>query len=112
MLGLSRKAKVADAPADSTLPADVQIALESVSILVRPSNDDEGAPRIFVNWMGTGSFLYADDKPAQAVAKAFPELNDAQIKRACRALAGLVKKYMAEPSPHNEQPRRNWVMEW
>lgn len=121
MLGLRRQgAQVTAVPAEiDTLPADVQAAIEGAQIIVRPGNDADGAgaERIFVQWPGVKvhAWLYSIETAAESLAKVYPDLNEAQLKRACRAVAGVVKSQLRESSPYGQdrQPRKtNWVTNW
>lgn len=99
-------------PVAVALPADVQAAIEGASVVIRPG-DDENGPRIYVQWPGTRvqAWRYSDTTTAEALTKAYPDLNEQQIARAARAVAGLVARKLREPSPYVE-PRRNWIMDW
>jgi len=83
-----------------------------VSVLVRPGSD-ENEPRVFIQWPGAAiqGWLYSPELSADVLKKTYPELNDNQVARACRALAGLVAQKMREPSPFIA-PRRNWVKDF
>lgn len=119
MIGLRRKRVEAVPPSasDTSLPADVLAAIEGASIIHRHSVDDDGTPRIFVQWAHRGmqSFLYTDETAAESLAKLYPELNDRQIVRACFAMAGVVKASLRGPAQFEGQvvrEKKNWVTNW
>ncbi|MCY1371751.1 hypothetical protein D9M69_589090 [compost metagenome] len=52
------------------------------------------------------------DSDVERLAKAFPELTEAQLQRACRYLASLVRNHLRMVENGGEPKRRSWVNDW
>ena len=93
----------------AALPADVLVAVEGVSVLVRSSRDENGLARAIIAWPGNGGgWVHGAESTPAAVRQAFPELDDKQVERAVRALVGIVAVRTKEAMPE----RRNWVHDY
>lgn len=93
----------------AALPADVLAAVEGVSVLVRSSRDEIGLPRAIITWPSNGGgWVHGVESTPAAVRHAFPDLDDKQVERAARALAGIVEARTKSAMPN----RRNWVHDY
>ncbi|WP_052816807.1 hypothetical protein [Stutzerimonas stutzeri] len=95
----------------SALPSEVLAALDGAAIYARQPGED-GAPRVIVQPVGFGGFIYDRTAAADFVAAAFPELNDAQASRATRYIGSLVGGYLRQAEHDMAEPRRNWATNW
>lgn len=99
---------------NSALPAEVLAALDGAAIYARQPGED-GAPRVIVQPVGFGGFIYDSQAAADFVAAAFPELNDAQASRAARYIGSLVSSYLRQAEQDMTELRRagrNWATNW
>jgi len=96
---------------NSALPAEVLAALDGAAIYARQPGED-GAPRVIVQPVGFGGFIYDSQAAADFVAAAFPELNDAQASRAARYIGSLVSRHLRQTEQDMAEPRRNWATNW
>ncbi|MGE4337385.1 MAG: hypothetical protein AB7E55_15585 [Pigmentiphaga sp.] len=95
----------------SALPSEVLATLDGAALYARQPGED-GAPRIIVQPVGFGGFIYDRAAAADFVAAAFPELNDAQASRAARYIGSLVGSYLRQAEQDMTEPRRNWATNW
>ncbi|MEX5449692.1 hypothetical protein [Stutzerimonas stutzeri] len=95
----------------SALPSEVLAALDGAAIYARQPGED-GAPRVIVQPVGFGGFIYDHTAAADFVAAAFPELNVAQASRAARYIGSLVSSYLRQTEQDMAEPRRNWATNW
>lgn len=93
----------------SALPSEVLAALDGAAIYARQPGE---APRVIVQPVGFGGFIYDRTTAADFVAAAFPELNDAQASRAARYIGSLVSSYLRQTEQDMAEPRRNWATNW
>ncbi|MEQ6614196.1 hypothetical protein ACRS57_03695 [Pseudomonas aeruginosa] len=107
---LRRKRKEGEVVESTALPAEVLAALDGASFHMRPAGED-GEPRTVVQPAGLSGWIHGDND-AQRLAKAFPELTEAQLQRACRYLASLVRNHLRMVENGGERERRNWVNSW
>ena len=94
---------------NSALPAEVLAALDGAAIYARQPGEE---PRVIVQPVGFGGFIYDSQAAADFVAAAFPELNDAQASRAARYIGSLVSSYLRQTEQDMAEPRRNWATNW
>lgn len=94
----------------TALPSEVLAAIEGATFHPRPDGDD-GAPRTVVQLCHLRGWIHGADD-AKYLANAFPELTDAQIARACRYLATVVRRHINLMQTGGNSPRKNWVHEW
>ncbi|WP_313038241.1 hypothetical protein [Stutzerimonas nitrititolerans] len=95
----------------SALPVEVLAALDGAAIYARQPGEDD-APRVIVQPVGFGGFIYDSQAAANFVEAAFPELNDAQTRRAVRYIGGLVGSFLRQAEQDMTEPRRNWATNW
>lgn len=107
MFGWLKREKQAQDANAAALPAEVAAAIEGASVVFRPAGQD-GEPRAVVQLPGLAGWMYGDED-AQRLRGAFPELNDAQLRRACRYLASRIAQAAASDKP---QRRAGWVNNW
>ncbi|MGJ7514433.1 hypothetical protein ACSFE6_08855 [Pseudomonas baetica] len=107
---LRRERKEGEAVESTALPAEVLAALEGCTFVQRPAGED-GTPRIVVQPAGLSGWIHGDSD-TERLAKAFPELNEAQLQRACRYLASLVRNHLRMVENGGESKRRSWVNDW
>lgn len=107
---MRRQSNKAEAVESTALPADVSAALEGATFHQRAPGDD-GMPRIVVQPAGMRGWLYGE-KDDEQLAKAFPELTEAQLHRACRFLDSLVKNHLRLVERESQPKRGSWVNNW
>lgn len=107
---MRRQSNKAEAVESTALPADVLAALEGATFHQRAPGDD-GMPRIVVQPAGMRGWLYGE-KDDEQLAKAFPELTEAQLQRACRFLDSLVKNHLRLVERESQPKRGSWVNSW
>lgn len=107
---LRPKRNEAEAVESTALPADVSAALEGATFHQRAPADD-GMPRIVVQPAGMRGWMHGEND-AEHLATAYPELTEAQLQRACRFLASLVKNHLRLVERESAPKRGNWVNSW
>ncbi|EMB4117875.1 hypothetical protein IPC367_18965 [Pseudomonas aeruginosa] len=107
---LRAKRKEGEAVESTALPAEVLAALEGASFHQRQPGDD-GEPRIVVQPAGLSGWVHGDND-AERLSRAFPELTEAQLQRACRYLASLVRNHSRMVDNGGETKRSSWVNRW
>lgn len=107
---LRAKRKEGEAVESTALPAEVLAALDGCTFVQRQPGED-GAPRIVVQPAGLSGWIHGDDD-AEHLAKTFPELTKAQLQRASRYLASLVRNHLRMIENGGEPKRRSWVNNW
>lgn len=107
MFGWLKREKQAQDANEGVLPAEVAAAIDGASVVFRPAGRD-GEPRAVVQLPGLSGWMYGDDD-ARRLRAAFPELNEAQLRRACRYLSARVAQSAAPDKP---QRPAGWVGNW
>jgi len=92
----------------TALPADVMAALDGATFHSRHSN--EGS-RVIVQPAGMRGWVHSAEADAKALSSFFPELTEAQLARACRYIANLVRGHLRRLDDGGEQ-RKSWVNNW
>ena len=100
---MARAATEKQAPA--ALPADLLAALEGVTVHVRAE-----AEQVIIHFPGGRGWHHGREADATALRRLYPELNDAQVDRACRALAGIVAAHMR--AMNGPWRRQSWVHDY
>lgn len=72
---------------------------------------ENGARRIVVQPAGLSGWIHGDHD-AERLAKAFPELTEPQLQRACRYLSSLVRNHLRMIENGGDQKRKSWVNDW
>lgn len=94
-------------PADPTaLPPDLELALQSASVILRASGPDDGM-RAVIQLDAAGVGFMAHDARAQLLRR-WPGLTDAQLQRALRAVANLVRRAASQTG----RERARWATSW
>lgn len=88
------------------LPADLAVCLETMAVIQRSATED--GPRGIVQIDNFGWVHTPDESRAQLLRR-WPELTDAQLRRALRHIAARVRQ-SAVPLP--TQQRRSWALDW
>ncbi|WP_458370808.1 hypothetical protein [Pseudomonas fluorescens] len=99
-----------EAVESTALSAEVLAALDGASFHVRHPGED-GVPRVVVQPAGMNGWVYGDDD-GERLAKAFPELTEAQLERATRYLANLVRNHWRMAANNGSTRRKKWVHSW
>ncbi|WP_349568440.1 hypothetical protein [Azotobacter salinestris] len=93
----------------TTLPPEVQAAIDGASFFVRPADDFD---RVVVQLAGWNGFIHDDEAARRFLQSAFPELAEAQLRRAVRYLASKVGNHLRQVAAGSKPTRRNWVNSW
>lgn len=94
-------------PADPTaLPADLELALQCATVVLRAAGPEDGV-RAVVQLDAGGVGFMSDDARA-ALLRRWPGLTDAQLQRATRAVANLVRRAASQTG----RERARWATSW
>lgn len=85
-------------------------AIETAVVSVRESNDDGARVMVMCHAL-RGAFIFDREEAARRIRLAFPEMDDASVKRGVRHLESRVRLAAA---PERREPRRrpSWVHGW
>lgn len=110
-MGLLWKRRQAQAKPSSALPAEVLAALDGATVHARSPGED-GAPRVLFQPAGLRGWMHSQEADSKALRKCFPELNDEQLRRACRYVASIVASHLRQTASGGRKRRRNWVHDY
>lgn len=106
MAKLFKGSAAKQAPAEA-LPASLEAAIQGMSVTNRGMH--EGEQRIMLAFSGetTVAWHHSDAETKRRFAAAWPELTDAQLIRACRAVNGLIRARSDGGTPNRK--RGEWA---
>lgn len=105
LFGRKASKTVGSARGTSALPNDVALCLETASVV--PRHFKEEGPRAVIQ-IDSGAWVHSQEETRSQLLRRWPDLSDAQIKRAVRYVNAMVRRIA--PGPESE--RRGWVRNW
>lgn len=95
------------------LPVDVLAVIDGAGIVVRSSISDDGLPNVIFQPADTRGWMQSPEEDERRLKSLFPDLDEAQVRRAKRFIASRVRNHFRQMAQANSgQMRCSWLTDY